>query len=290
MNDASAFEAERSRLTAVATRILGSWTEADDVMQEAWLRLSGTEGVEDLSAWLTTVVTRLCLDHLRKRGTGAGATTPAAESVLASPAGPGIDPEADALLAERVGEALQVVVDALSPVERVALVLHDVFGYRFEEIGAALGRSVPAVRQLASRARRKVQDSPEPAHERAARIAGRHVVQAFLDAAHGGDLTALLSLIAPDAVMSADGHAQKLGTQSRYDGPDAVAARFNGSRGALPVSIDGEPGAAWIHRGRVTVVFVFHVRAGLVGEIELIADPEVLAGLIVTRTTRRIRP
>lgn len=281
--DVTDFEAERPRLTAIATRILGSAADADDVLQEAWLRLSGTDGVDDLPAWLTTVVTRLCLDHLRKRRTRSQAEAEA-------PADPTpVDPEADALLAERVGGAMQVVLDALAPAERAAFVLHDVFGYRFDEISAVLGRSGTAVRQLASRARRKVQGAPEPAAERAARVESGHVVDAFLAAARGGELATLLSLLAPDAVMRADLVGQGMGTEARYDGAAAVAARFNGAKGAAPVTIDGETGAAWIMHRTVKVVFAFHVEAGLVREIELIADPDVLATLDVVRTPRSNR-
>jgi len=181
------FEAERPRLTALAARILGAEAEADDVVQEAWLRLSRTDDIDDPPAWLTTVVTRLCLDHLRKRHTRSEAEAEAEAPADAAP----IDPEADALLAERVGAAMHVVLDALTPAERAAFVLHDVFGYRFDEISAALGRSGTAVRQLASRARRKVQGEPEPAAEQAARAESRLVVEAFLAAARGGELATL---------------------------------------------------------------------------------------------------
>jgi len=262
-------------LVAIATRILGSTADADDVVQEAWLRLSRTEGVDDLPAWLTTVVTRLCLDQLRRRGTREAAEAEAPD--LPAP----VDPEADALVAERVGEAMQVVLDALAPTERAAFVLHDVFGYRFDEVAAVLGRSDTAVRQLASRARRKVQGVPEPvvAQERADH---QRVVDAFLTAARGGDMGLLLSLLAPDAVMRADLVGQQMGTDPAYLGAEAVAARFNGARGAAPVLIDGELGAAWMHHGDIKVAFVFHADAGLVREVELIADPEVLATMNIT--------
>jgi RNA polymerase sigma factor (sigma-70 family) len=276
------FDGERARLTRIATRILGSETEGDDVLQEARLRLANAVDVDDVSAWLTTVVTRLCLDHLRKRQTRSTfeVATPVDAAIF--------DPEADALLGERVGEALQVVLDALAPAERAAFVLHDVFGYRFDEIGPILGRSVTAVRQLASRARRKVQGLPEPAAEHAQRIESRHVVNAFLDAARGGDLQTLLTLLAPDAVIRADAFAQTMGTEPLYDGANAVAARLNGAKGAAPVMIDSELGAAWIAAGTVKVAFVFHVKAGLVREIELIADPDVLANIDVTRLRHQL--
>jgi len=275
--DLTDFDAERPRLTAIAIRILGSGADADDVLQEAWLRLSRTENIDDLPAWLTTVVTRLCLDHLRKRGT----RTEAEVEVFATPSP--VDPEADALVAERVGGAMQVVLDTLVPAERAAFVLHDVFGYPFDEISAILGRSGTAVRQLASRARRKVQGAPEPVAAQAARAESQRVVGAFLAASRGGDLTTLLSLLAPDAVMRADLVGQQMGTDRVYDGANAVAARFNGARGASPVTIDGDPGGAWIQAGAVRVAFAFHVDAGLVREIELIADPEVLGTLDVVR-------
>jgi RNA polymerase sigma-70 factor (ECF subfamily) len=273
--DVTDFDAERPRLTAIAVRILGSEADADDVLQEAWLRLSRTDDVDDLPAWLTTVVTRLCLDHLRKWRTRS-------EAEAVAPADPApVDPEADALLAESMGGAMQVVLDALAPAERAAFVLHDVFGYPFDEISAVMGRSGTAVRQLASRARRKVQGAPEPVAAQAARTESRRVVEAFLAAAHGGDLATLLLLLAPDAVMRADLVGQRMGPDPVYDGAAAVAARFNGAKGAVPVTIDGDLGGAWIMAGKVKVAFAFHVEAGLVREIELIADPDVLATLDV---------
>ena len=277
--DVTDFETERPRLTAIATRILGSHAEADDVLQEAWLRFSRTDldDIDVLPAWLTRVVTRLCLDHLRKRQSRSLAEAEApAESAW-------VDPEADALLAERVDGAMQIVLDTLAPAERAAFVLHDVFGYSFDEICVVLGRSTTAVRQLASRARRKVQDAPEPAAEQAARAASREVVGAFLTAARGGELDTLLSLLAPGVAMHADLVGQQMGTAPSYDGALAVAERFNGAKGAMPVTIDGDLGAAWIAAGEVKVAFVFHVDSGLVHEVELIADPDVLATLDIKK-------
>ena len=271
------FDAERPRLTAIAIRILGSEADADDVLQETWLRLVRTDDIDDLPAWLTTVVTRLCLDQLRKRRTRSVAEAEA-------PADPTpVDPEGDALLAEKMGDAMQIVLDALAPAERAAFVLHDVFGYPFDEISAVMGRSGTAVRQLASRARRKVQGVPEPVASQAARAESHRIVDAFLTAARGGDLATLLLLLAPDAVMRADLVGQEMGTDPVYDGAAAVAARLNGARGATPVTIDGELGAAWILAGGVKVAFVFHVEAGLVREVELIADPDVLATMDLVR-------
>jgi len=272
------FEAERTRLTAIATRILDATIDVDDVVQEAKMRFSAAADVDDVPAWLTTVVTRLCLDQLRKRRTRDRAESSVPADVLA------VDPEADALLAERIGGAMQVVLDTLAPAERAAFVLHDLFGYSFEEVSAILGRSGSAVRQLASRARRKVQGTPEPAGEQAARVESRRVVDAFLTASRGGDLNTLLSLLSPDVVMRADLVGQRMGTEQIYDGAPAVAARFNGVRGAAPVEIDGELAAAWIAAGEVKVAFVFHVTSGRIDEVELIADPEVLATLELTRT------
>ena len=281
--DVTDFDAERPRLIAIAIRILGSAADADDVLQEAWLRLSRTDGIDDLPAWLTTVVTRLCLDQLRKRRTRL-----VVESEVPADPAP-VDPEADALLAVKAGDAMQVVLDALAPAERAAFVLHDVFGYPFDEISAVMGRSGTAVRQLASRARRKVQGVPEPAASKVARTESKRVVEAFLAAARGGDLGTLLSLLAPDAFMRADLIGQKMGTEPVYEGAAAVAARFDGVRGAAPVTIDGDLGAAWIHAGSTKVAFVFHVEAGLVREVELIADPDVLATMDIVRVRAKSR-
>jgi RNA polymerase sigma-70 factor (ECF subfamily) len=273
----SDFEAERPRLTGLANRILGLRADADDVLQEAWLRFSRTDDIDNLPAWLTTVVTRLCLDHLRKHRTRSQAE--------ATPPGDikPVDLEADALFAERLSDAMQVVLDTLAPAERAAFVLHDVFGYPFDEISAIMGRSSTAVRQLASRARRKVQGAPDPNTSQDIREQSERVVTAFLRAARGGDLATLLTLLAPDAVMRADLAAQEMGTNPVYDGASAVAGRFNGTRGAVPVTIDGDLGAAWIHAGSVKVAFVFHVAAGQVHEVELMADPDVLTTLDVIR-------
>jgi RNA polymerase sigma factor (sigma-70 family) len=275
--DPSSFEAERSRLIAIATRILDSTVDADDVVQQARIRHASASDIVDVPAWLTTVVTRLCLDQLRKRRTRDRTETDA-------PVEPAVvDPEADTVLAEQIGGAMQIVLDTLAPAERAAFVLHDIFGYSFDEIGAILGRSGTAVRQLASRARRKVQGGAETPAELAARAESRRVVDAFLTAARGGDLATLLSLLAPGVVMRADLVGQQMGTAASYDGAAAVAERFNGARGAAPVDVDGERAAAWIAAGEVKVAFLFHVEAGHIHEVELIADPDVLTTFDVSR-------
>jgi RNA polymerase sigma factor (sigma-70 family) len=280
---ADAFETERPRLRAIATRMLGSATEADDVVQEAWLRLAATPDVASPPAWLTTVVSRLCLDHLRarkRREALDGASTDPADLADGTAAGgaPGpADPEAEAVLADQVGAALIVVLETLSPAERVAFVLHDLFAVPFDEVGTVLGRSPAAVRQLASRGRRAVAGGDVDTERRQ----HSEVVEAFLAAAHGGDLGRLLSLLAPDVVMQADPAGIAMGTEPVYAGADAVAARFDGVRGASPVSIDGWLAGAWVHRRELKVAFLFTVVDGLITGIDLVADPETLGGMAV---------
>jgi RNA polymerase sigma-70 factor (ECF subfamily) len=271
------FEVERPRLVALATRILGSAADAEDVLQEAWLRVVRADDPDDLAAWLTTVVTRLCLDYLRR-----GRSRSASETATPDARAP-VDPEADVLLAEKASAAMEIVLEALAPGERAAFVLHDVFGYRFDEISAIMGRSDTAVRKLASRARAKVQRAPEPIVSPTDRDEGQRVVTAFLRAARNGDIAGLLSVLAPDAIMRADLVGQQMGTDAIYEGAPAVAARFEGTRGAVPVTIDGDLGAAWIHAGVVKVAFVFYVESNVMREVELIADPDVLATMDVVR-------
>lgn len=282
MNLETAFDAERPRLTAIATKFLGSSDDAADVLQEAWLRLSRSDPdqIDDPPAWLTRVVTRLCLDHLRKRATRAD------HEAKAPPGSVPTDPADVSLLADQVSGAMDVVMDTLAPAERVAFVLHDVFGYPFDDISSLLGRSGTATRKLASRARQKVLGATDAAAERAGRAEHERVVEAFLVAARGGDLDHMLALLAPDAVMRADATGIQMGTAPAYDGAAAVAERFKGTKGAVPVTIDGDLGAAWIAAGDVKVAFVFHVAHGLVHEVELLADPEILATMDVARARR----
>src|SRR5512144_2028685 len=237
---AERFEADRPRLRAVAYRLLGSASEADDAVQEAWLRLSrsDTSEVENLSGWLTTVVARICLDMLRSRRSRR-------EEPLALDGGfipDNADPEREALLAESVGLAMLAVLQRLAPAERVAFVLHDIFGVSFEELAGIVGRSPVATRQLASRARRRVQGAS--AHGRAADVARqRDIVEAFFRASRGGDFQALLAVLDPDVVVRPDETALRMGQRNGWitsdiHGATAVAERFSGqAQAAQPALI-----------------------------------------------------
>ena len=259
------FEAERPRLVRIASRVLDDHAEAEDVVQQAWLRLSLTDAeIESLPAWLTTVTTRLCLDRLRCR------TAVPVDDV--EPEETSADPADDVALADTVGLALHVVLDRLSPRERVAFVLHDSFGFEFPTIAAVLDTTPVAARKLASRARAKVtQPHPED------RLADWEVVDAFMAAAKNGDFERLLRLLAPDAAVTADDAATLVGTPRQIEGRDEVATFFNGSaRAALPVFVGDRPGAAWFHLGAAKVVFDFTVDDGLVRAITFRAAPDVL--------------
>lgn len=268
MDETAAFEAERPRLVRLAVRILHGDGEAEDIVQQAWLRLQGTDReIENLPGWLTTVTTRLCLDRLR-----ATVPVPAQEIEVADHAG---DPADEVALADTVGVALQVVLDRLAPSERVAFVLHDSFGFDFTTIAAMLDTTPAAARKLASRARAKVvQPAPEDA------LTDWEVVDAFLDAARGGDFGRLLNLLAPDVVVTGDAAAVAIGTPKRIAGRKEVAQFFNGAaKAALSAVVGDHPGAAWVHRGQARVAFDFTVVDGLVARIEFRADPAVLAGV-----------
>lgn len=269
MTGTEAFEAERPRLTRLAGRLLRDDAEAEDIVQLAWLRLQGTDQViDDLPAWLTTVTTRLCLDRLR-----AHVPEPAEVAVdVAADAG---DPADGVALADTVGVALQVVLDRLTPAERVAFVLHDSFGFDFPTIAAMLDTTPAAARKLASRARAKVvQPAPED------QLARWEVVDAFLSASRGGDLGGLLELLAPDVLVTADRAAVAAGAPVRIVGRQEVAEFFDGAaKAALPVFVEDRPGAAWMHRGDARVAFDFTVVDGRVTGIEFRADPVVLAAV-----------
>jgi RNA polymerase sigma-70 factor (ECF subfamily) len=274
---ARAFEAHRGQLRSVAYRMLGSLNDADDAVQEAWLRLSRTDAsaVDNLGGWLTTVVGRVCLDTLRAR-----------QSRREEPIGPrvpepivsredGSDPEHEALLADSVGLALLVVLEQLSPAERLAFVLHDTFGISFDEIAPIVGRSPAAARQLASRARRRVQGTPPPDADVALQ---RRVVDAFLAAARGGDFDALVALLHPEVVMRIDRGALRPGAATELRGAHAIAAQARTfaplARLARPALVNGAAGFVVARRGHAPLAIAgFTVAEGRIVEIDLLADP-----------------
>jgi RNA polymerase sigma-70 factor (ECF subfamily) len=281
---AERFEENRPHLRAVAYRMLGSSTEADDAVQETWLRLSraGVGGVENLGGWLTTIVARVSLNMLRSRTLRR--EEPMDPPATGQPVAPpnGTDPEHEAVLADSVGLALLVVLDTLTPAERLAFVLHDMFAVPFEEIAPIVERSPVATRQLASRARRRVQEAGpgDPPGEISRR---REVVAAFLAASREGDFDALLTMLDPDIVLRADNAAAQMGADAEAIGPRAVAGIFSGRAKALrPALIDGAPGAVWTYRGETRVVFAFTFAGGTITAIEQIADPERIARFEVT--------
>lgn len=266
----AAFEAERPRLERIAERLLGDHAEAQDVVQNAWIRLARNDSlIDNLAGWLTTVTTRLCLDRLRSK-------LPQPEEHLEVDA-TAPDPADDVVLADSVGSALQVVLDRLSPSERVAFVLHDSFAVDFPAVATILGTSPAAARKLASRARSKV--AADSASDRQVDRADRTaVVDAFLRAAKGGDLETLLGLLAPDVVIEgADSAALELGTPRLVGRAQAVQLLNGGAKTAFPVFIGDRAGLAWLHRGDYKVAFDFVIEAGFVRRIELRADPQVLA-------------
>ncbi|HEY2300108.1 MAG TPA: sigma-70 family RNA polymerase sigma factor [Jatrophihabitans sp.] len=275
---ADRFEAQRGRLRAVAFRILASPSEAEDAVQEAWLRLSRTDAdtIDNLDGWLTTVVARICLNMLQSRKTRREASL----DEVAEQADE-IDPEQEAVLAESVGTALLVVLDTLSPAERLAFVLHDLFVMPFDEIAPIVGRAPAAARQLASRARRRVAGAAVDAGSDTTRQ--REVVGAFLAASRRGDFAALVALLDPDAVARSDDATVRSGAPAQVHGADSVAAMFAGrARAARPALVDGRPGLAWLVEGAPRVVFDFTILDGTVVAIDLIADPTVLAELDLT--------
>src|SRR5215471_13190817 len=266
---AGRFEEQRPRLRAVAYRMLGSLSEAEDAVQEGWLRLSGTAygEVEDLGAWLTTVVARISLNMLRSRKTRSETRLPDPIIDRAD----GTSPEHGALLANTVGLALLVVLEALAPAERIAFVLHDMFDMPFEEIAPIVERSPAAARQLASRARRRVHGSPAlPEADLAHR---REVIDAFLGAVRGGNFEALLAVLDPDVVLRMDNAAVPAGTPTEVRGAAAVAKRAarGGARAAQPALVNGGVGVIVAPHGRLMMVLNFTIRSGRIVEIEAIA-------------------
>jgi RNA polymerase sigma factor (sigma-70 family) len=301
MNDpdwlAAAFEEHRDHLRAVAYRLLGSMSDADDAVQDTWLRLTGadTSEVENLGAWLTTVVARVSLNMLRSRryrkeepvgDSWPGAAEAAAAAQIGSPVGaPGRTriPEDEAVLADSVGLALLVVLDSLTPAERLAFVLHDMFAMPFTEVAAVLGRSTDATRQLASRARRRVRGAPIPG--RADDLARqREVTNAFLAAARGGDMSALVALLDSDVTLTADAFASPTGKPAVLQGAarvasGAIAASVRAGRSQLAL-VDGAVGIVFAPAGRLQVVVVLSVsEARKITAMDVIAHPERLRRL-----------
>jgi RNA polymerase sigma factor (sigma-70 family) len=280
---AQRFESHRSHLRSVAYRMLGSLAEADDAVQEAWIRLSRTDtsDVDNLRAWLTTVVGRVCLNMLRSRRTRREAPldTHVPDPIVSPEAG--IDPEQEALLGDSLGLALLAVLDALNPAERVAFVLHDVFGMPFDEIAPIVGRSPAAARQLASRARRRVQGAPVPDTDLDGQWA---VVEAFLAAAREGDFERLLAVLDPDVVLRSDGGAARPELVTLVRGAEAVATRAMAFRRfadtATRVLINGVPGGvAWTPDDRPFAVLSLTVAGGRIVSIDILADPDRLSRL-----------
>src|SRR5215211_7367953 len=280
---AERFEEHRPRLRAVAYRMLGSLSEADDAVQDAWLRLSRVDAgeIESLGAWLTTVTARVCLNMLRAR------TARREESLEVHVPDPivsradGVDPEQTALLADAVGLALLVVLETLPPAERLAFVLHDTFAVPFEEIAAILGRSPAATRQLASRARRRVQGTaPTPDPDLARQ---REVVDAFFAASHKGDFEALVAVLDPEVVLHADGGTLRSAASETLRGAAAVAGQAltfaHLAPFVRPALVNGAAGVVVAPQGRPVSVMAFTVRGGKIVEVDILADPARLSRL-----------
>jgi RNA polymerase sigma factor (sigma-70 family) len=276
---AEAFEEQRRRLVAVAYRMLGSRADAEDAVQEAWLRLARHDAaaIDNLGGWLTTVVGRVCIDVLRSRQARSEAPYDDRLPELVVTEDGGGAPEDEALLAESVGLALLVVLDTLRPAERLAFVLHDMFAVPFEEIGQIIGRSADAAKMLASRARRKVQDTPRPTDERQQQ---RAVVDAFLAAARSGDFDGLLRVLDPDVTWrsyTARGVVIRLGAAEVADRAQRGARATVTAR---PVLVNGEPGVAvWDRNGKPVSVMACTVIDDRIVEILSIQDPERLAAM-----------
>jgi len=290
MNDqdwlAERFEANRTHLRGVAFRMLGSLTEADDAIQEAWIRLSRTDtsDVGNLRAWLTTVVGRVCLNMLRSRKTRREASleTHVPDPILSPEAG--INPEQEALLGDSIGLALLVVLDSLTPAERVAFVLHDVFAVPFAEIAPIVGRTPTAARQLASRARRRVQGAPVPDVDLDGQWA---VVDAFLAAARDGNFDRLLAVLDPEVVLRSDGGVARPDLVTLLRGAQAVAEgamtfrRF--AETATRILVNGIPGGvAWAPDRSPFAVVAMTVKGGRIIGIDILADPDRLGQLDLT--------
>jgi RNA polymerase sigma factor (sigma-70 family) len=282
---AAEFQEHRAHLRGVAYRMLGSLAEADDAVQETWLRLtrSGSDDVRNLRGWLTTVVSRICLDMLRARATRREDALDEAHVPDPVVTVPGDGPEEQAVLADSVGLALLVVLDTLSPAERLVFVLHDVFGVPFDQIGPIVDRTPAAAKQLASRARHRLRGAPGPAPA-ADPAAQRQVADAFLAAAREGDFEGLLAVLDPSVVLRADAGAGPLGPSQLVRGATAVATQARRfahlSRHAQPVLVNGGPGFL-VRRDHEPVALVgMTVRDGRIVEIDILADPARLRRLL----------
>jgi RNA polymerase sigma factor (sigma-70 family) len=278
------FDDSRKHLKAVAYRILGSASEADDAIQETWLKLSGQDAgrVENLGGWLTTVLARVCFDMLRARRRTQGTPTETVARTEQSP-------EDDIALADATGLALLVVLDTLTAAERVAFVLHDMFDLSFEEIAIIISRTPVATRQLATRARQRLRNVAAPTADLSRQ---RELVEAFLAASREGDFARLMAVLSPDALLRADSLAVRIAAArqgqgapvlpSEMRGAAQVAGTFKGrAAAALPAIIDGNAGAVWISGGQVRSAFVFTIEEDKIASIEILMEPERLALLEV---------
>lgn len=290
---AERFEEARPRLGHIAQRMLGSAVASDDALQESWLRISRADvgGVANLDGWLTTVVARVCLDALKRRDSRREELTPDDPRRERAAVAPGERPEEEALLADSIGVALLILLDALPPAERVAFVLHDVFDVPFDDIAPIVERTPEAARQLASRARRRVRGAA--AGRDAVTRRNDELVRAFLAASRTGNLGALITLLDPQARLRADATVMAIGGADYWqddrlrdgiDGAEAVARTFSQrAAGAIPVLIDGQPGAVWMQKREVRVAFAFRIRDDRIVQIDMIADPGVLARAVIER-------
>ncbi len=298
MNDsdrlAERFEAARPRLRRIGLRMLGSGAEADDALQEAWLRVSRADIAEisNFEAWLTTVVARVCLDALKRRESRREQLTEDDPRHEIAAIAPGERPEEEAMLADSIGVALLILLDALPPAERVAFVLHDLFDVPFDDIGAIVGRTTEAARQLASRARRRVRGASGDYDA----VTQRHdeLVRAFFEASRAGNFSSLLALLDPARHAArrrgggGDGRCANTGRPTVCKVPskarDAVARMFSGrARAAQPALIDGKPGAVWMRAGEVQVAFYFTIENDRIKVISLIGDRAALERAVIER-------
>jgi RNA polymerase sigma factor (sigma-70 family) len=273
----------------VAYRILGSGQDVDDALQDAWLRISTSdaEQIENVTGWLTTVVARVCLNTLRSRQRRPSESLQGPSGVERFVTSTATTPEEQAIVADSIGLALLVVLEMLSPAERISFVLHDMFSVSFEEIGEILGKSSDACRQLASRARRRVRTADEPAADGQLQ---REVVDAFLSASRGGDFQTLLTLLSPDVELVSDAVAVAIGAPVRKDGPFDIATRFaGGAQSARLALLDGRAGLVWAQGGTPTVAFDFTLVDGRVTRIDMIGDADVLNEIQIeyVRRTKR---